>query len=85
MAKKVDPVDRALAAVLALDETQRAVFTGVLKRLDKPQVEVKRGVGRPPGSRNRSTNIATGTPAAVLAASQWNPSQGRNAAEGEGL
>jgi len=73
VAKKVDPVDRALAAVLALDETQRAVFTGVLKRLDKPQVEVKRGPGRPAGSKTR--NIA-GNAAAVLA--------GRNAAEGEG-
>ena len=74
--KRIDPIDRALDAYRALDETQRAVFTGVLTRLDKPSVaEPKRGPGRPAGSKTR--NIAAGNPAAVLA--------GKNAAEGEGL
>lgn len=58
MSKRVDPVDRAIDAVLALNETQRAVFDFTIRRMavaraGAPQPE-KRAPGRPAGSRNKA-------------------------------
>jgi hypothetical protein len=66
MSKRIDPVDRAIDAWIALDETQRARFETATKYIVRGRTQQPAPrIGRPPGSRNvakpNGAEAATGT------------------------
>lgn len=68
MSKRINPVERAFDAYIALTETERAEFDIFVRGYarGKGQQPEKRPVGRPPGAKTKRANGAETAPSGPI-------------------